>query len=125
MRRLALRDEREDEREESLARLALLKGALTEIESLRRAGQFPSDLLETTARRYERRLQNVQNSSEQLDSSATSARNVHVKRLAQLLFTVEREQLETLRLNAAIHDSVFFDLSRNWTLKKNGFVGRG
>jgi CPA1 family monovalent cation:H+ antiporter len=118
MRWLGIKDGGENERDETQARLALAKAVLREIDMLREAKVFPSDLLESTATRHQRRAETVQSNLEPTAFSPLFNEDQVLRHLTRRLLAAERGELENLRRQATIHDHVFFMLSRELDIEE-------
>jgi NhaP-type Na+/H+ or K+/H+ antiporter len=124
MRWLGLKDRGESRREEGVARLALNKAVLRQVDSLKRVSEFPAELLQDTTRRYERRLQTLQSNLEPTGFSPLFDEDQALRRLTRTLLKTERDELATLRRKAVIHDEVFFQLSRELDIEDTRLLGQ-
>jgi monovalent cation/hydrogen antiporter len=124
MRWLGLKDQGENQRDETVARLALVQAVLREVDSLRRVSEFPAELLQNTARRYERRSQTLQSNLEPTAFSPLFDEDQTLRRLMRTLLEAERKELATLRRKAVIHDEVFFQLSRELDIEETRLLGQ-
>jgi Na+/H+ antiporter len=124
MRWLGLKDRGESRREEAVARLALNKAVLRQVDSLKRVSEFPAELLQNTTRRYERRLQTLQSNLEPTGFSPLFDEDQALRRLTRTLLKTERDELATLRRKAVIHDEVFFQLSRELDIEDTRLLGQ-
>jgi len=118
MRWLGIKDEGENRRDEALARLALTKAALQEIDGLKQSADFSGELLDHTASHYGHRKQTLQSNLEPDAFSPLFTEEQALRRLMGRLLDVERKQLATLRRQATIHDEVFFQLSRELDIEE-------
>ena len=118
MRRLGIKDGGENQRDEATARLALLTAVLREIDALKQASGFPTELLENTALRYERRAQTLESNLEPAAFSPLFDEDQILRQLTRRLLEAERKELEGLRRQATIHDQVFFQLSRELDIEE-------
>ena len=124
MRWLGIEDGGENRRDEAVARLALHGAGLREVDSLRRLSQFPADLLQNTARRYERRIQTLQSNLEPAAFSPLFDEDQTLRQLTRRLLEAEREELASLRRKATIHDEVFFQLNRELDIEEARLGGQ-
>jgi CPA1 family monovalent cation:H+ antiporter len=124
MRRLGVRDDGENRREEVAARLALNEAIMREIESLRREGELPSEMLTRSAGRYQRRIETLQSNLEEKPFSPLFDEDRLLRRLMRRLLEAERRELAGLRGRAAIHDEVFFNLSRELDIEEARLNGQ-
>ena len=90
----------------------------------RRASQFSAELLENTARRYERRVQTLQSNLEPTAFSPLFDEDQALRRLTRTLLEAERKELASLRRKAIIHDEVFFQLSRELDIEETRLLGQ-
>jgi hypothetical protein len=118
MRWLGIKEGGETLRDEAVARLALLEAVVRQIDSLKRGSQFSAELLQNTARRYERRVQTLQSNLEPTAFSPLFDEDQVLRRLARTLLEAERKELASLRRKAVIHDEVFFQLSRELDIEE-------
>jgi CPA1 family monovalent cation:H+ antiporter len=118
MRWLNLKDGGENQQDEALARLALVRAVLREIDTLREATSFPAELLENTATRYQRKAQTVESNLEPTAFSPLFNEDQILRQLTRRLLAAERGELENLRKQATIHDRVFFQLSRELDIEE-------
>ena len=118
MRWLGMKDEGENRRDEALARLALTKAALQEIDGLKQSPDFSGELLEHTASHYGHRKETLQSNLEPDSFSPLFTEEQTLRRLMRILLDAERKQLATLRRQATIHDEVFFQLSRELDIEE-------
>jgi hypothetical protein len=124
MRWLGLKHAGENRRDEAVARLALVQTVLREVDSLKRVSEFPAELLQKTARRYERRVQTLQSNLEPIAFSPLFDEDQTLRRLTRTLLETERKELATLRRKAIIHDEVFFQLSRELDIEETRLLGQ-
>jgi CPA1 family monovalent cation:H+ antiporter len=118
MRWLRIRDGGENQRDETKARLALVRAVLREIDALKQANSFPAELLDSTATRHERRAQTVESNLEPTAFSPLFNEDQILRHLTRRLLAAERAELESLRRQATIHDHVFFQLSRELDIEE-------
>jgi len=112
MRWLGIKDGGENRRDETVARLALLKAVLSEIDTLKSRPGYPAELLETTASRYSRRVQTLEGNLEPTAFSPLFDDDRTLRQLTRAMLQAERRELENLRRRGIVHDEVFFQLSR-------------
>src|SRR5262245_37209176 len=124
IRRLGIKDGGESRRDEAVARLALVEAVLREIDSLKRAAQFPVEVLQTASRKHERRGQTLRSNLEPTAFSPLFDDAQTLRRLIRILLQVERRELSSLRLKAIIHDEVFFHLSRELDIEETRLAGQ-
>src|SRR5262245_19767578 len=124
VRRLGIKDGGESRRDEAVARLALLEAVLREIDSLKRAAQFPIELLQNATRKHERRVQTVRSNLEPTAFSPLFDEDQTLRRLTRSLLQAERRELSNLRRQAVIHDEVFFQLSHELDIEETRLSGQ-
>jgi len=124
MRRLGLKDEGENSRDEAVARLALVQAVILKIDQLRPLSKFPAELLHNSSKRYERRLQTLQSNLEPTAFSPLFDEDQTLRRLTRILLEAERSELTSLRQKAVIHDEVFFQLSRELDIEETRLRGQ-
>jgi Na+/H+ antiporter len=118
VRRLHLAGDGEERRDEAVARLALLRAALRETDSLAGATRFPQDLLDAAKRRYERGIRTLESNLEPAAFSPLFDEGQRLRQLTRRLLDAERRALIELRQEATIHDSVFFQMSRELDIEE-------
>ena len=118
MRWLGIKDEGENRRDEALARLALTKAVLKEIDGLKRSPDFSGELLDHTASHYGRRIDTLQSNLEPDAFSPLFSEEQTLRRLMARLLNTERKELAMLRQQSTIHDEVFFQLSRELDIEE-------
>jgi len=123
MRWLGIKDDGEDHREETTARLALFDAGLRELNTLKRTSNIPAELLDSTAMRYERRIETLKSNLEPTAFSPLFDEEQVQRQLIRKLLDGEREELNNLRRTAAIHDEVFFRLSREIDIEETRLHG--
>jgi len=123
MRWLGIKDDGEAHREETTARLALFDAGLRELNTLKRTSNIPAELLESTAIRYERRIETLKSNLEPNAFSPLFDEEQVQRQLIRKLLDGEREELNNLRRTAAIHDEVFFRLSREIDIEETRLHG--
>jgi len=111
MRRLGIKDDGESRRDERVARRALIRSALKELDSLKSLSSLPPQLLENTIDRFRRQLDTLQDDPESRVRSSHSDEELAGTYLKQRVLKTQRRELELLRDQATIHDAVFFQLS--------------
>ena len=114
----------ENRRDESVARLALLRAAVREIDTLKQLSGFPAELLESTTRRYERRATTLESNLEPAAFSPLFDEDQVLRQLTGRLLDIERKELENLRRLGTIHDEVFFQLSRELDIEQARLRGQ-
>jgi CPA1 family monovalent cation:H+ antiporter len=124
MRWLGIQDDGQNRRDETVARLALFKAGLRELEILKRASGFSVELLESTALRYERRVQTLESNLEPAAFSPLFDEDQMLRKLMRKLLEAERKELTNLRQTGAIHDAVFFHLSRELDIEETRLRGQ-
>jgi monovalent cation/hydrogen antiporter len=124
MRWLGIKDGGENRRDEAVARLALYTAALQEIEALKQSSSFSSGVLETTASRYQRRVQTLESNLEPTAFSPLFNEDQTLRQLTRNLLQAERHELERLRRKGTIHDEVFFQLSRELDIEETRLRGQ-
>jgi CPA1 family monovalent cation:H+ antiporter len=124
MRRLGIRDGGENQRDETVARLALLKAVLATLDSLKRGSGFPHGLLEDTATRYDRRVRTLESNLEPAAFSPLFDEDQKLRQLTRRLLETERRELENLRRQGTIHDEVFFQLNREIDIEETRLAGQ-
>ena len=124
MRWLGIKDDGENRRDEAVARLALYTAALQEIEALKESSSFSSGVLETTASRYQRRVQTLESNLEPTAFSPLFNEDQTLRQLTRNLLQAERHELERLRRKGTIHDEVFFQLSRELDIEETRLRGQ-
>jgi CPA1 family monovalent cation:H+ antiporter len=119
IRRLGLRGEDENRRDEAVARLALLQAALQRIDGLStEAEAFHTESLAAAAERYRRGIRTLESNLAPAAFSPLFDEEQRHRQLTRTLLAAERSALATLRKNATIHDSVFFQLSRELDIEE-------
>ena len=118
MRRLGIKDGGETRRDESLARLALFRAVLRELDSLKDSAPFSEELLENTALLFKRRVRALQDNLESGNFSPLLNEERSIRQLTQRLLNVARNELEGMRRQATIHDAVFFQLARELDIEE-------
>lgn len=124
MRGLGLRDEGESRRDETVARLALMKAVIEELGTLKGASQFPAEMIEGTATRYQHRAQTLEANLEPTAFSPLFDEDQRLRQLLKRLLKTERKELEVLRRRATIHDEVFFLLNRELDIEEARLHGQ-
>jgi len=124
MRWLGIKDGGENRRDEIVARLALFKAVLRELDKLKGSPGFSVELIESTALRYERRVQTLQSNLEPTAFSPLFDEDQTLRHLTRSLLEAERKELEGLRRQAAIHDQVFFQLNRELDIEDTRLRGQ-
>jgi Na+/H+ antiporter len=124
MRWLDIKDDGENQREETGARLALFSAGLRELSTLKGAAGIPTELLESTATRYQRRIETLKSNLEPTAFSPLYDEDQIQRHLIRKLLDGEREELMNLRRTAAIHDEVFFRLSRELDIEETRLHGQ-
>jgi CPA1 family monovalent cation:H+ antiporter len=118
IRWLGLKGGDENRRDEAVARLALQKAALRKIDSLAQASAFHTEFLKTATERYNRGIRTLESNLEPAAFSPLFDEEQRRRQLTRTLLEAEREELANLRQNATIHDSVFFQLSRELDIEE-------
>jgi monovalent cation/hydrogen antiporter len=118
IRWLRLRGDDENRRDEAVARLALLQAALRKVETLSNASAFRAESLDSAAQRYKRAIQTLESNLEPAAFSPLFDEEQRKRQLTKTLLEAERVQLVKLRREATIHDSVFFQLSRELDIEE-------
>ena len=118
MRRLGIKDGGESHQDEIVARLALFRAVLREIELLKHSSTFSRDLLENTAHLFKRKVQAVQDDRGPADLLPASNEEHDARQLTRKVLKAERNELERLRQEAIIHDGVFFQLYRELDIEE-------
>src|SRR6266699_2201870 len=118
MRRLGIKDGGESHQDEIVARLALFRAVLREIELLKHSSTFSRDLLENTAHLFKRKVQAVQDDRRPADLLPASNEEHDARQLTRKVLKAERNELERLRREAIIHDGVFFQLYRELDIEE-------
>ena len=118
MRRLGIKDGGESHQDEMVARLALFRAVLREIELLKHSSTFSRDLLENTADLFKRKVQAVQDDRGPADLLPASNEEHDARQLTRKVLKAERHELERLRQEAIIHDAVFFQLYRELDIEE-------
>ena len=124
MRWLGIKDDGEDQREETIARLALFSAGLRELNALRGSSNIPDEMLEHTTRRYTRRIETLKSNLEPAGFSPLFDEDQVQRQLIRRLLDGERKELLNLRRSAAIHDEVFFRLSRELDIEETRLRGQ-
>jgi monovalent cation/hydrogen antiporter len=124
MRWLRIKDDGANRRDETVARVALFKAGLRELDLLKQRSAFSSELLETTAMRYERRVQTLESNLGPAAFSPLFDEDQTLRHLMRRLLVAERSELANLRQTASIHDQVFFDLSRELDIEETRLRGQ-
>jgi CPA1 family monovalent cation:H+ antiporter len=124
MRWLGIKDEGENRRDETIARLALFRAVLQELDNLKKASRFSAELIESMAMRYERRVQTLQSNLEPAAFSPLFDEDRVLRQLTHALLEAERKELDELRRKATIHDEVFFQLSRELDIEETRLRGQ-
>ena len=124
MRWLDIKDGGEHQRDETTARLALVRAVLREIEILNKATSFPPELLEGAASRHQRRAETVESNLQPAAFSPLYDEDQMLRLLTRRLLAAERIELENLRKQATIHDHVFFQLSRELDIEETRLEGQ-
>jgi CPA1 family monovalent cation:H+ antiporter len=124
MRWLGIKDDGENQREETNARLALFNAGLRELNTLKGNSGIPAELLESTAERYERRIETLKSNLEPAAFSPLFDEDQVQRQLIKKLLDGERQELTNLRRAAAIHDEVFFRLSREIDIEETRLHGQ-
>jgi hypothetical protein len=124
IRWLAIEDDGENRRDETVARLALFKAGLRELDILKRESGFSVELLESTALRYKRRIQTLERNLEPAAFSPLFEEDRMLRQLTRKLLEAERKELTALRQTATIHDAVFFHLSRELDIEETRLRGQ-
>lgn len=124
MRWLRIQDDGENRREETAARLALFTAGLRELDTLKRASGSSVELLESIAVRYERGIQTLKGNLEPHAFSPLFDEDQMLRQLMRKLLEAERNALANLRHTAAIHDEVFFQLSREIDIEETRLRGQ-
>jgi CPA1 family monovalent cation:H+ antiporter len=123
MRRLHVRDSGENQRDETTARLALLRAVLRQIEALKRGRSFSDQVLDAAAVRYQRRVETLESNLGPTAFSPLFDEDQILRQLTRRLLEAERRELQNLRKNATIHDDVFFHLSRELDIEETRLRG--
>jgi len=118
MRRLGIKDGGEARRDETVARLALFRAVLREIDLLKQSAAFSKELLERTSVLFKRRVQSLQTNPKPGTLPLVPNEESDLKRLRLKVLETERIELERLREEATIHDEVFFQLVREFDLEE-------
>jgi len=124
MRWLGIEDDGENRREETIARLALFKAGLRELDILKRSSSIPKQLIEVTATRYERRIATLESNLQPAAFSPLFDEDQVQRHLMKKLLDGERQELMKLRQTAAIHDEVFFQLIRELDIEETRLRGQ-
>jgi CPA1 family monovalent cation:H+ antiporter len=124
MRWLGIKDDGEDQREETIARLALFSAGLRELNSLRGSSNIPDEMLEHATTRYARRIETLKSNLEPAGFSPLFDEDQVQRQLIRRLLDGERKELLNLRRSAAIHDEVFFRLSRELDIEETRLRGQ-
>jgi CPA1 family monovalent cation:H+ antiporter len=124
MRWLGIKDDGENQREETIARLALFNAGLRELQNLRGTSSIPMEMIESTAVRYERRIATLKSNLEPTAFSPLFDEDQVQRQLLRKLLEGERQELMKLRQTAAIHDEVFFRLSRELDIEETRLHGQ-
>ena len=124
MRWLGIGDDGESRRDETAARLALFRAGLRELDNLKGGSAFSPELLESTALRYERRVQTLESNLAPTAFSPLFDEDQMLRQLTRKLLEAERKELANLRQAAAIHDEVFFRLSREIDIEETRLRGQ-
>ena len=117
MRWLEIKDDGSHQRDETLARMALMEAVITELNQLRSKTDFPSSDIENLLSLKSRKFQTFKNNLEETAFSPLFREEQILKKLIRHLHSVERKTLTHLRQNGAIHDNVFHYLSRELDLE--------
>ena len=118
MRQLGVKDGGETRHDEAVARLALFRAVLRELDSLKQSSSFSDELLENTALRFKRRVQVLQENTKPGAFSPIFNEERSMKQLRERVLKAERNELERLRQQATIHDAVFFELNRELDIEE-------
>lgn len=118
MRRLGIKDGGEAHRDETVARLALSRAALRELDLIKESSGFPDKLVENTALLYERKFRALQKNLEAGAASTIFDTDHDTRGLKQRILQAKRSELERLRQQAVIHDAVFFHLDRELDIEE-------
>jgi Na+/H+ antiporter len=124
MRWLGIKDDGENRREETIARLALFSAGLRELNSLKGTSSIPAELLESTTMRYQRRVETLKSNLEPAGFSPLFDDDRVQRQLLRKLLESERQELTNLRRTSAIHDEVFFRLSRELDIEETRLHGQ-
>jgi CPA1 family monovalent cation:H+ antiporter len=124
MRWLGIQDDGENQRDETIARLALFKAGLHELDILKRTSSIPEELIESIATRYERRVATLESNLQPAAFSPLFDDDQVQRHLMKKLLDGERQELMKLRQTAAIHDEVFFLLSRELDIEETRLRGQ-
>jgi CPA1 family monovalent cation:H+ antiporter len=124
MRWLGIQDDGENQRDETIARLALFKAGLRELDILKRTSSIPAELIESIATRYERRVATLESNLQPAAFSPLFDDDQVQRHLMKKLLDGERQELMKLRQTAAIHDEVFFLLSRELDIEETRLRGQ-
>jgi CPA1 family monovalent cation:H+ antiporter len=124
MRWLGIKDEGENREDETVARLALMKAGLRKLDLLKPTAGSSAELVENAALRYERRVQTLESNLEPAAFSPLFDEDQQLRHLSRTLLEAERRELESLRRQAAIHDEVFFQLSRELDIEEARLRGQ-
>jgi CPA1 family monovalent cation:H+ antiporter len=117
MRSLGVRDRGETRHDETVARIALFRAVLAELERLKQSSSFSGELLEDTALRFERRVHALQDNGEKKLSMLVDEER-ESRQLRQKMLAAERHALDHLRRQGKVHDTVFFELTRELDIEE-------
>ena len=121
MRRLGIKDGGEARRDEAVARLALFRAVLRELDLLKQSTAFSKELLESTSVLFKRRVEALQGHAKAGTLSLAFGEESDIKRLGLKVLEAERSELERLRQQNTIHDEIFFKLVHEFDLEEEGF----
>jgi len=124
LRWLSIKDDGESRRDETLARLSLFKAGLRKLGTLKSDSGISAELIESTASRYERRIQTLESNLEPASFSPLFDEDQMLRQLMRSLLEAERNELASLREAAAIHDEVFFNISRELDIEEARLEGQ-
>jgi monovalent cation/hydrogen antiporter len=124
MRWLGIKEGGENRRDETVARLALVRSGLKELDLLRRSSIHAAELVDNAARRYQRRVQTLESNLEPSAFSPLFDEDQKLRQLTRQLLRAERKELESLRREGTIHDEVFFQLSRELDIEETRLHGQ-
>jgi hypothetical protein len=92
-----------------VARLALFRAVLRELDILKQSSAFSEELLEHTVLLFNRRILALQDNLN--GSSPVVSEEKDIRKLTRKVLEAQRGELERLRQEATIHDEVFFQLN--------------
>jgi len=119
MRQLGIKDGGETRHDETVARLALSRAVLKELNTLKKSSALSEELLENTELLFSKRVRALEDNHRPRAAAALVANHeCDIKQLTQKVLETERNELERLREQATIHDEVFFQLARELDLEE-------